>query len=418
MNIDDAILIEDTNPVDISPPEGVDESIWKQWQDEEELKKDKFLYQLKRGMQGHNVGLDNGLTNINKYIYGTHKGRYYLIGAESGVGKTTISDFMFVLKAWESSKKLGRKIKIFYFSFEIGKIEKLYRWVSYFIFIKYKIQLPSDYLQGRIAGKTVTKEHSEMILYAYSIIKEMLKDVTIVEDTLTPTKIFNAMIDEHFSKHGTIERAAVSAEDIKKKKKGSLKGYTENDSDLTTIIMIDHLALTEGERGMDTKMVMDTMSKYCIVLRNMFHATPVIIQQFSTDMMSAYRGAFGKKTEATIAPSRLDFGDSKATYRDADVVIGGTKPQKEMSQFCGYNMKHPEDDGLGDYFIASYLMKNRYGPANRMLPLFLDPVVGIPYDLPLTPSNPIIMCDWINNALKLEEICQTFSPKEKNQSNG
>jgi hypothetical protein len=58
-------------------PVGVDPNLWNTWQDAEAIKNDQFLHQLKRGMQGQNVGLDNGLTGVNKYIYGTHKSRYY-----------------------------------------------------------------------------------------------------------------------------------------------------------------------------------------------------------------------------------------------------------------------------------------------------------------------------------------------------
>lgn len=407
---DELITDIEDGTLDNSPPEGVDETLWKQWMDEEELKKDKFLYQLKRGMQGHNVGLDNGLVNINKYIHGTHKARYYLLGGESGSYKTTLADFVFVLKAWESAKKLSRKIKIKYFSFEIGKVEKLYKWCSYYIFIKFGVQLSSDYLQGRINGVLVTKEHSHMILVAYALVQELLKDVEIIEDTLHPTKIFEAMVEEHFAKNGKVERTVVPADELKKNpnKKGYVKGYTENDPDLITIMVVDHLALVGHEMGLGTKDLMDKMSKYAIVLRNLFYCTPVIVQQFSTDMMAAYRGNYGKKTAASIAPSRLDFGDSKATYRDADVILGGVKPQNEMSDFIGYNIG---PDGLGDYFVPWYLMKNRYGPANRMVPLFLDPIVGQPFDLPLDPTNLFAMQDWIDKAQKLEQICQTFSPK-------
>src|SRR4051812_30720124 len=119
------LLLEEA-PVDLTPPEGIDPALWSQWMNEEELKKDQFLWQLKRGMDGKNLGLGNGLKLVNRYIHGTHKARYYLIGAESGGGKTTIGDFMYVINAWLEAKRTGRKLKIFYLSFEIGKTDKLF----------------------------------------------------------------------------------------------------------------------------------------------------------------------------------------------------------------------------------------------------------------------------------------------------
>lgn len=405
--LDNEVLIESDEPFGEAPEE-VDPQLWKIWIDEEELRKDQFLWTLKRAEKGQNVGLDNGLQAINRYIYGTHKARYYLIGAESSAGKTTIGDFMYVFNAWKSARKLGKRLKIFYLSFEIGRTDKLYRWASYFIFLKYGVRLPSDYLQGRINGMPPKKEHVNMVLDAYKTITEMLKDVIIVQDVIHPTKIFEDLIVQ-FEQTGKVERMPVTEEEKKKGKKGFVKGYEEYDPNQMYILYIDHLALTGTEMHLETKGIMDKMSKYMIVLRNLFHCTGVFIQQFSTDMMSAYRGAFGKKTEQAITPQRIDFGDSKATFRDADVVFGAVKPQKDMDSFMNYNLSKFE--GLGDCFVAWYLMKNRYGPSNRILPLFLDGVTGVAYDLPTQPLNHFVMQEWYEKANEIETLCQVFSPK-------
>jgi hypothetical protein len=299
-------------------------------------------------------------------------------------------------------------IKIFYFSFEIGKTEKLYRWCSYFIFIKYGIRLPSDYLQGRINGKPITEMHAKLVLEAYTTITEMLKDIRIVQDVMHPTKIFEAMVEEHFAEHGTVERSKVPEAEAKKGKKGYVKGYSERDPALITILLIDHLALTGTEMHLETKGIMDKMSKYAIVLRNLFHCTVVFYQQFSTDMMASYRGMIGKKTEATIAPQRIDFGDSKATFRDADVVFGLVKPQGEVATFMGYDLNKHE--GLGTCFLAMYIMKQRYGPSGKVIPLFADGSTGMMYDLPLTPTNPIAMQPWYDQAQEIEQLCLHYCP--------
>jgi hypothetical protein len=392
-------------------PEGVDPETWDSWKQWKMLPANDFMFQVMRGQQGLNVGLNNGLTNINRYIYGTHQARYYLLGADSGVGKTTIADFMYVLKAWESAKKKGRKIKIFYCSFEVGKLDKTARWVSYYIFVKFGVRLPSDYLLGRIEGKLVTVEHMRMIQVAFSMVKEMMKDIVFVEDVIHPTKIFEDLIEAHFEKHGTVIRAPVSEEEKKKHphKKGYVKGYHATDPDMMTMLVIDHLALTGSEQKLETKGIMDRMSKYMIVLRNIFHCTGVFIQQFSTDLMSWHRS--NKKSAESIAPQRIDFGDSKATFRDADIVFGYIKPVNfDHETFMGYPLIG--DDSLGQCFVAKYLMKNRYGPSGRVLPLFLDGVSGSVYDLPLQPSNMMAMQEWYDQAKQIEELCNQFSPKE------
>ena len=92
--------------------------LWSSW---EEQDYNSFIYQVQSGRKGMNAGLGNGLQRINRYIYGTQRGRYYLIGADSSVGKTTLADYMFVLSTWADAKAKGIPIKIYYCSFEMSK---------------------------------------------------------------------------------------------------------------------------------------------------------------------------------------------------------------------------------------------------------------------------------------------------------
>ncbi len=379
-------------------PEGVSSAVWESWKKWKMIPPNDFLFQVRRGQEGRNIGLRNGLDNVSKYTHGTHQARYYLIGADAGVGKTTVADFMFVLKGWEDAKRQGRKIKIFYCSFEIGKIDKTAKWVAHYVFLKYGVRLTTDYILGRIEGETLSKEHEVMVMAGYTKVLEMMEDIIFIEDVVHPTKIFEDLIEAHYEHHGTVLRAELSEEQKKKHKKGYVKGYIANDPDMVTMLVVDHMALTGSEMGLDTKHTMDKLSKYAVVLRNMFGCTCVFIQQFSTDLMSYHRTG-GKKNPDAITPQRIDFGDSKATYRDADVVFGLVKPAVfDFDEFKGYILKSkdvlPDAAALGDNFIAMYLMKNRYGKSGKLLPLFMDYAAGIAYDLPLQPSNVFAMEKW------------------------
>lgn len=415
LNSDEEVLqdaIIDLEADDIGDaPEGFDPEQWEEWKNWKMRPANDFIFQVKRGMTGANTGLANGLKNVNKYIYGTHQARYYLIGADSSVGKTTVADFMFVLKAWESAKVLKKPIKIFYCSFEVGKVDKIARWVSYYIFHKFGERLPSDFILGRITGNLPTSKHEKLIMQGYAAVNELMKDIVFVEDVIHPTKIFEDLIEAHFSKVGTVTRADVSDEDKKKGKKGYVKSYQPNDPDLMTLLVIDHLALTGSEQRLDTKGTMDRISKYGIVLRNIFHCTLCFIQQFSTDLMSFHRT--NKKNPQSIAPQRLDFGDSKATFRDADVVLALINPVTyDFDKFLDYSLLTDTGEGLNHSFRAMYLLKNRYGPSGRVFPLFLDGVTGTIYDLPLQPKNTLAMIPWYNKANEIEDLCQKFSPSQ------
>lgn len=388
----------------------LDDVKWEQWQKEHN---NSFIHQVQRGRLGHNKGLDNGLTSVNNYVYGTHRARYYLIGAESGAGKTTLADFMYVLSAWASAKQRGVNIKIFYCSFEISRLLKEARWCSYYISLRYNVELPSDYILGSINGVYLTDDHMAMVQEAYRMVTEIMKDVIFLEDAVHPTAIFEGIITTHFERNGTLERTPVTAEDRKKGRKGYVKSYTAFNADDVTLLVVDHMALIGSELGLDLKGNMDKLSRYFVILRNMFNCTIIAIQQFSADLLAAKRersnNSSGNKQASMIAPQRLDFGDSKTTYRDADVVFGMVKPSEfEIAQYQGYDLSAPKDGGLGGYFLILYLMKNRYGPSDKKFALFINYVAGICYDLPQEFDK---IQPWYDKALQLDQLCLQYSPK-------
>jgi hypothetical protein len=366
----------------------------------ETLPKNHFISVVEKGRQGLNVGLDNGMPGMSKYLYGTQPGRYYLLGADSGVGKTTIADFMFVLQLMAACRAQGRKLYLFYYSFEISRVNKEARWASFFLKMLYGIDLPADYLVGNIPGRTVSDEQMEKVRYAYRLVEDIFKEITFIEDPVHPTRIFNNLIDHHYEKIGVVTRGPQHDP----KRKGPITSYTPNDERAVTLLIVDHIALTHSEKAMDTKGTIDLLSKYLVILRNLFGLTCCVIQQFNTELMSYHR--MNKKGDGIIAPQRLDFGDSKYTYRDADVVLGFLKPAiYDVPKYMKYDITK-----LGRYFIAAHLMKNRYGSSNHVLPLFLNPVSGIPEDLPLMPEFDLEMDPYYKKAEKLESLCQSFSP--------
>jgi hypothetical protein len=202
-----------------------------------------------------------------------------------------------------------------------------------------------------------------------------MENIVFIEDPIWPTAIFTQLLG-HYEKIGTVHRSAKSLQHPH----GLITGYTPNagEEDSFTMVLHDHMALTASEGGMDTKRTMDLQSKYYVILRNLFDLTIGAVQQFNSDLTTVNREKFKKVTEASIMPQRVDFGDSTYTYRDADVVWGLISPAKfDMKSFYGYDVSK-----LGSYLVMMCLLKNRYGTADVALPLFVDPVVGMFYDLP------------------------------------
>jgi DnaB-like helicase C terminal domain len=368
----------------------------------ESLEQGHFMRLVEEGRKGKNVGWGNGFERINRHLHGTHRGRYYLIGADSGVGKTTYADFSYVLEQYEYAKKHGKRWYCYYYSFELSKTEKIARWVSYYLYKKFSIIMPSNFILGRIAGNLPTEEDMKFIRAGYAYVEEMMEHIKFKEDAVHPTKIFMDM-RKHYANFGLIKEGKKAPG----KQYGPIEGYTPHpghEDDMVTVV-VDHIALLHSEQGMDTKQTIDLLSKYAVALRNLFGTSFVILQQFSTDMQSWHRSA-KKVSDKFIAPQRLDFGDSKYTYRDADVVLGLVSPhQFELPKYFGYDVER-----LGGYMIGTHIMKNRYGTSSVMMPMFMNPLCGVLEELP-SDNHELSLEEHFEMARKIEALCQKFSPR-------
>jgi hypothetical protein len=200
----------------------------KPWTEWEKQAPDSFERQVQSGLKGLNQGYSGGLGRLDKLIKKVQKGRYYLIGADSGCFKTTLVDFYFVLCVWLDAQRLGKKIKIFYVSLEIGLVEKKAKWCAFYIGWKYNINISSDCILGRDL-RLPTPEEMVLIQEAYAFVNLVLKDVEIVTSG-HPTAIFSSLVDAHYTKYGTVYRKPQTPEDAKKGRKGIITGYDPGES--------------------------------------------------------------------------------------------------------------------------------------------------------------------------------------------
>lgn len=383
-------LIQDTHWDDPSHPQTQWDDLWEKW----DTANDDFISTVERGRQGLNVGLDDGCGRINNYLYGTHIGRYYLIGADSGVGKSTRLDYK-LWNLWYNSKKANFPIHIHYYSLEMSKLAKVANWVAFVVHNLYNIEMPAEYILGRMPDKRVNDPDMKRIKIAYSIVQEFLKSVYFYEGSIHPTGFLNRLVDNYYDNPliGTVHRAKPT----EPTKKGYIIGYTPKNPRLMTVVAMDHIALMHEEKGLtSTKLVMDRTSMYLVQLRNIFNTTSIILQQFNTELNSTFR--LNRKNESSLYPQRLDFGDSKYTFRDADVVEGLIKPFNfDIATFKGYDVVE-----MGNNLLFDFLMKNRYGKSDRAFPLFFNGAAGTFTDLPLDPRNLILMEPWYKEAKRLK----------------
>jgi hypothetical protein len=329
----------------------------------EEYSRDSILYEVARGMQGLNEGLNNGMGRANEFIHGLQRSTGYLIGAPSGCGKTTLADYMHLLCPHFDAKKKGIKFKVVYFSWELSKVRKKIRFASAFIANRYHIRLPVSYILSKGKHKC-SDEHWEIVKAIEPEVEEMFDSIQMHNEPCNSRR-FIQILNKVARENGTFK--TMTTIDEFGDKQEVVTGYTPKDPNAIIEVIIDHISYATEDPGATLKQTIDRISKACVWYRNICGFSYTIIQQFGSDMQTTDRRKFDKNE---AAPMKLDFADSKYTVNDSDIVWGLISP---------FNMGFPEYKGydssrLRTSYIQAFLMKNRDAPGVFNYPLFMDPI--------------------------------------------
>lgn len=274
---------------------------------------------IHNGIRGFNEAIPTALHDPNEAFIGILPKHYYLIGADSGVGKTTFTDYYFLLHPYFNSNR--ENIDWFYYSLELGKEMKLASWLNYLIHKKENKIIPLTELAG-FKKEKLTEENAEIVFRHLPEIEKLAEKIRLQTDGVTPDDI----------KRDLLEYASENGEIIYEKNK--VKDYIPKNPKKKTIIIVDHIALLTGD---DTKKSMDKLSAIAVDFRNKFGFTFVFCQQFNSTQETQSRTQ--NKNTMRISPGKSDFGDSTYTYRDADVVFGGVCPANyEIPQFRNFDI--------------------------------------------------------------------------------
>ena len=107
----------------------------------------KSIYQLAieeidRGQRGENKGLPMGLPKLVEYVPNLQKNTYYLVGGNTGAGKSAFVDEAFIFAPFEYLLESGdvediiKHFEVIYYSFEINKVSKILKAIARRIYKK------------------------------------------------------------------------------------------------------------------------------------------------------------------------------------------------------------------------------------------------------------------------------------------
>lgn len=326
---------------------------------------DNFLKYVEDGRSGLNAGIPMGFPRLDKFLRGLQKKKYYLVGANTGVGKTAFVDQAFVINPynWIVKNNAKEKLKIFYESYEIDVESKLAKWVSYQIYQDYQIEIDPEHILG-MDMQHENDDENRLSDDMYNLIKqykehfEKLFEFIEIEDVPAhPTAIYSR-VKQYCEENGKW----IEYEKMVQGKPKKIKYYKANDKDEYVIVIIDHIGLVKSEKASKTegmlnkKGTIDRLSSYLIELRNKYKVIPVVISQFNRDLGDIQRQRFKE-----LRPQLEDFKDSGSTQEDCNVAFAMFSPARyNIPNYLDYDLKSTKHDVV-DYFRAGFIVKNRGG---------------------------------------------------------
>lgn len=303
--------------------------------------KSKFYDLVNRGRAGQNIGLTIGSPKLELYMDGYLPGTSYLIGAESGVGKTSYALWAFIyqpLKEYLSGVKQERDPYWIMFSLEMMQEQVYAKLVSMYIFDNFGITLRFKDIFSRGKDCILSDEHYDIIKQCDTFMDILDERLLFFEGTLTP-KSFEDKINELMPRFGRFEG----------------ESFIPNNPNQIVGLFIDHLSLIPGK-----KEAIDAISRATVTIRNVTGiVSPILIAQFNRDNSNMERIKGGLQE-----PTKNDFKDSGGPYEDSQVCLALFSPHShKLNTYRKYNIKV-----LEQCFISITLLKSRFGSSDIVVP--------------------------------------------------
>lgn len=327
-----------------------------------------FQQVFKEGRDGRNVGLSTGIPALTRAIGGIQKKRIYGIAAGPKVGKSTLTDFCFVISPYEEAIEKGNldDLEWIYWSFDTDRIDKEFKFAAHYFAKDYKIYnfnlngkiigISSEYLMGKKIGADgnfikVSDEHFEIIkeIYARRIIplfgeynengkKVSLGKIDLITERDNPTGLRNYLLAWARKNGEFLYEPYYTHENNKRVLKQRIIGYKPNNPKKKLIVITDTIRKLKLERGFLMKQNVDKFLEYQVELRDWCGMTFVDIIHTNRGIAAVDRMKFSGEY---IYPTGDDLKDTGNLSEDCNVLMTMFNPNDEkygLTKHFGYEL--------------------------------------------------------------------------------
>lgn len=306
---------------------------------------ENLIAQIDKGLEGKNWGLSMGMPKLEQYVDGVSQSTYTLLFSGSGVGKTSFALYAYIYRPIMDNLDNLENLKIIYISLEMKPEVLMAKLLSTYIFETYGKEISYKEMLSKTRNKLLSEEDYELIKKSVPWMRTVESVLTIYDKSLN-AKTFYDLLKEEADREGTFQN------------EGKRAIYTPKNQDRVTLVVIDHLALSQPQTGHTLKNEMDAISKVAVQFRNRCAFSFLMIMQANREAANVER----RKLEL-VEPQRNDVKDSANMEADSDVMLAVFNPFREkLNSYRGYNIKL-----LQANFRSIILLKNRYGDGDVVI---------------------------------------------------
>lgn len=317
-------------------------------------------------------------------IPGIQRGRYQVITANSKVGKTKMGEFLFMfqpLKWLKQNPTTNIKPKIFYFSLEMSKEDKVNDALCHYIYQNEKKIYTTNKLLSAYKNGYLNKSDFEIVDRNIPDVKFLEDHVTFIDNIKNPFGIYKVMEDyaesngDYVYKDMPFKNNTTGKYEIRQ-----VKDYyiPRNPTELV-IVLVDHLSLLTPERGGTKHEAMSMFSSsYALKMRDLWKYNIAVIQQQAADSEKPQYTQNGQLIIQKLKPSADGLGDNKLIGRDCDMMLGLFDPNRYGTrEYHEYDIRT-----MGDHYRELSIILNRRGSGNKSVDLFFNGAVGQFVEIP------------------------------------
>lgn len=347
--------------------------------------------QVYEKIEANKLNLEQGNPNcipfpfkrFRQFLPGIMRGVPYLITASSGVGKSQVTKFMFLMNTYhflKANPHIGIKAKIIWFALEESKEMFILSLISHQLRERFNLTIPViDLLSYR--DTPVSADILKKIDMCREDVEAIMSIVDIVDTISNPTGLYKYVRDNHLLKTGTVtKKKIITRDDNGNPQEEEIPDKYISDG-TWYIVVTDHIGLIEGEKGAEK--VHEAMTKWSgkytrKMLCNFYGCTVVNVQQQAADNEKMQFTRDGLSIEQKLEPSLSGLGDNKLTQRDHLVVMGLFAPVRyEIMAHNRYNTAI-----LKDHYRSLSILKTNIGETNIKVGLYFDGACNSFYELP------------------------------------